>query len=232
MRLFGTWNELPEQKYWSDVYVATRILRYVLPRECCAKGEVVIAGSAALHWYQEKERIGPKWKDPGDIDIFVAGPLGKNKVTFVKFVRCILEAIRRSGHEILWSRVFKNPYCIRNRSVWIVDFKVSGIDMTFSFVQSPKCKKIEEVIAGFDIEVCKVAYHVHSETFTIEAQTHMMIKHHLAVATGTIFSCKGVGPDDFDQKRVLSTLKRIRKYTLRGFEFPCSGGIIYGKPHK
>ena len=67
MRLFGNWNHLPRDEYWRDVYVATRILRHVLPKGRCDREEIAIAGSAALHWYQEKHRIGQNGKTQGTL---------------------------------------------------------------------------------------------------------------------------------------------------------------------
>lgn len=225
MWLFYNWNDLRNELYWRDVNVATRILRYALPRIPCEKGEIAIAGSAALHWYQEKQNIGPKWDDPGDIDIFVAGVFGKNKLRFQTFVMAVLHKIQKTGHDIMWYAMIKHPYAIRNQSIWIFNFQIRGNNLIFSFVQSPKCQDINDTLAGFDIDVCKVAFKIHSETFIIAKETHQNILHHNAVAENTIFSCNG--PDNFDEKQVLSTLKRIRKYTKRGFHFPGSGGITY-----
>lgn len=215
--------------YYSEKCCIKRILRSSIPRQATRSHEVGIAGSCALHYFQDKKLIGPKWAVPNDIDIFVCGRYGRSKASFFRFVESVHKSIISSGHKT--SKVVKkHMYAHRNRLVWIIDVTIVGYSSTLSFVQSP-CPTVEESAKRFDIDVCQVVYHIHTESFWVSSD-HVVrhIKDKTALVKPimwNLFGIDDIGPGHFDSKKVCSTISRIQKYRKRGFRFKQADGVVF-----
>ena len=226
MKVNGHWNTKLDEQYWTEVYVIRSLLRYVIPRECSRDNEVAIAGSAALCWFQDLWEVGPMWGVPGDVDIFVCGKNGRTKGQFSKFMNSILKKLRQIYRHPSAVECFDSAYCFRGLVCHISNLKIPGISLKLSFISSPGCNNVKEVVDQFDIDVCKVIYNVHHEEYEVEESVKKHIKMCKAMVTDLTFG--GSVPDRFDIYKCSKTLGRMEKYTKRGFVFINGGGIRFG----
>ena len=94
-----------------DVTRAQRILRNIVPRNLTSGGldaKVSVAGSSALHWYQNKHRVGPKWKRPGDIDVFVC----LDTWEFEEVMAKVHMKLNSSNHKFTHVTYLPVPFCL------------------------------------------------------------------------------------------------------------------------
>ena len=205
-----------------------RILRYVVPMSPGSKDQIGILGSAALHWYQDERAIGPKWNVPNDIDLFVAGRWGNTTRLFILFVHRTLKRLTRAGYYFA-VEYKKNRYAVPNRIVHIVDVKITGLELTLSFVQSPCCANLREVANAFDIDVCRVIYLIHSCSFVVDKKVQKSIEAGRATVNSIAFCSRSYGGriTHVDRSKVLSSMVRINKYLGRGFVLTNSGGVAF-----
>lgn len=211
---------------WREVYRVRSMLRYVLPRNECNKNEIAVAGSSALCWYQDDRKVGPMWGPPGDVDVFVAGYWGKSQWRFRRFCCRILRQLAGSLYitkKVVW---YQNVYVKRGSKVNICDVYFKDMDTHVSFVQGCGCKNVQEVIKGFDIDVCKVIYHVHSESFEVTKSVELSIKTHTAWVKDD-WQFLHSYPDRFDRVQIGSTMRRMQKYEERGFLIINGGGLTF-----
>ena len=219
------WNNQNESWYQQTACILD-ILHHVIPPE--TDNSIGILGSAALMLYQEKYKIGPKWSEPKDYDVFVAGKYGKTQRVFFSFMNSVLDNMKGlAADEIVLSRKYRTYIRSTGMKVWIVEYKLAGISSKLSFIQSPHCKDLKEVAGKFDIDVCKVICHIHSQRLECDADIADHIRHHQAATAGAMFvnGRKGIQKDDI--KAVANTMKRMMKYQTRGFKMINSGGILY-----
>lgn len=230
--------------WYLQTWILCEILRHVVPESESRGGHVGILGSVALLLHQEHHRIGPKWPglvvdksgrawtSPGDYDVFVAGHHGKSKESFMKFVHMMLERIARLGHGVApcAGGAAYQIYVRGGEKIWIMNFYISGITKIVSFVQSPRCDNLAEVVEGFDIDVCKVIYNLYTQKTSCSADVEEQIRRGTSKAMGLLFE-DGV-PSPTDGRIVARTVHRIRKYIFRGFAFPGCVGVYFngGKP--
>lgn len=216
--------------YWQQVDVVKRLLRYVVPRTLTGRNEVAIAGSAALHWYQGQNKVGPVWTDIGDIDIFVAGHNGSTKGSFKGFVLSVVERIQASKHTVETIRWYTFlVYGPREgKEICICDVKVKDVDLMLSFVQSPGYTTVRAAVGEFDIDICQVMYDIHGQGFELSAEAKDNIRAGIAIALPMKFGSQDGNVSLGDITRVRKTLQRMRKYHARGFAFTNGGGVMFG----
>ena len=202
-----------------------RILKEMIPIEHSLSNEVAVSGSSALLWWQAHERIGPEWEGPNDVDVFVAGRPGSSDGLFMMYVKAVIENVKSKGIEIdvLEERI--SAYVVRGRRTNIVDVHVPGCKFKISFVQCPLACNVNEVVACFDIDICKVIYHIHNGSFSLAA----CVKRSICLGIAEISSIRldEHGPSQFDISRVKSTLERVKKYKERGFKFIHGSLIVF-----
>lgn len=223
-------NDAVETKqYWRDVDKVKRILRYVIPRSSTRSDEVAIAGSAALHWYQRQEGIGPSWSGIGDIDIFVSGQHGTTVSQFKRFLTSVIENLLASEHQIAAFKCYPLRLygAASSRNIIICDIEIVGIDLKLSFVQSPGSANVSSVVDGFDIDICQVRYDIHRQTYHVRNQTRDNIRRRRAVVFPLVFDSSNGDISPADRTRVRKTLQRIKKYHDRGYKFVNGGGLNF-----
>lgn len=228
MRVDGHWNTIVDRGYWRNAYKARRLLRYVVP---FGKDiEIAVAGSSALLWFQDEEEIGPMWEGPNDIDIFVAGYYGMTKKRFTKFMEAAESRLRGAGNVIVLKKQWRNRYCIRDRYVYICDLTIEGLGgMKLSFIQSPTAPTVEDVVSAFDIDVCRVIYLIHQERFIVSDMVRRQIERCEAWVDPLMFDAEDGLPTSFDDIKLRSSFRRMRKYAERGFNFSNRGGVVFGR---
>ena len=213
------WNRKTTADYWDQVREQQKFLKEVLPSAYCETLEIAVSGSAALAWAQERWEVGPMWVEPGDIDVFVAGRPGENEDQFIDIVNGVVERTGHMGREISLWKMYDNLYAVENVVIKVVDIAVAGMDCIFSFIQCPGVRDVEEVVESFDIDICRVIYCIHDDTFRAEAA---VIRH---IEEGNAFVRLMVVPiltgiPAFSIKKARRTRNRMRKYIDRGFTFP------------
>lgn len=218
--------DTPEMvEYQRNVGFIKLLLQRIIPKHLSESGEVAVAGSAALHWYQQQNGVGPTWSGVGDVDIFVCGHNGADPLTFKSFVEKIKHALTVTLHLSIKCKHHVNHYAIRNNAVHIYDITVYGIQLDLSFIQSPDRPSIQEVVADFDIDVCKVIWHITADRYSMSDIVREHITRCRANLQGWMF-LEG-GPGTFDRLRLAMTMKRIMKYKQRGFTFLNGQGISF-----
>jgi len=216
MKMKVDWYMPCMDETWWAYYRVQRLLRYVIPRDVTRKDEVAVAGSCALFWYQEKNRVGPRWSSPNDIDIFVCGTEGRSKLNFKIFL-CAVEANLESlGVNILSSSYRESLYVHRDVPVSIVDYHLEGIPIKLSFVQAPLHLTIHDVVNDFDIDICRVVYHVHRQSFTVKNSDAESIAGREFQVLPVLFRKRGE-PCKWEIQRMKSSMVRMKKYSERGF---------------
>jgi hypothetical protein len=217
------WSSKAPPHYWGEVDKVQRLLRKSISRSSTRKQEVAIAGSSALLWYQKEQRIGPSWKYPGDIDVFVCGDSATEYNNIVK--KFIIDAYA-VGHRAKKASVYFPSYFSGIKKMEVTYLELTGFSNIISFVRYKDCKNIQEVIDGFDINVCKVIYHIHEKRFEVETEVREYIAAKKAKANGIGFKKKG-HPVKAELIRAMKTAKRIEKYSHRGFYFENASGIAF-----
>lgn len=202
-----------------------RMLKQMIPNEYSLSREVAVSGSSALLWWQTEQRIGPEWEGPNDVDVFVAGRPGSNGEVFTMFVNAVIDNVESKGIKIAHLRGKNSTYIVRGRRTNIVDVRISGCKFKMSFVQCPLANNIDEVVACFDIDICKVIYHIHDGSFSVAA----CVERSICLGTAEISSIRldEHGPSQFDMARVKKTLERMKKYKERGFKFTHGNAIVF-----
>lgn len=228
LALLPKYNNRVSDERWSSLQKASDLLKLIIPKSCSVKNEVGIAGSASLLMYQEKHRVGPKWGPNGDIDVFVAGRFGRSETHFFAFVYRAFSILSRIGETPhLMDRYMS--YGRHNLRFWVFDFEIPGVLGKISFVQSPDCDNLKEVVAHFDINVCRVVFNPCTKKFWCSRRVALDISKRAATVDGVVFSKHG--PTDDDIVQVTRVLNRMAKYGKRGFRFANGGGVSLIRLH-
>lgn len=190
-----------------------------MPRWLTREGLVGVAGSSALFWYQEKEKVGPKWGVPGDIDIFAC----MDPDDFIGFMGHVQKKLIRSFHQFdLCFHV--HTYIDPNKPIRIFDYRIWSLGITLSFVESPFAD-LHETAMNFDIDVCKVIHPIHGGgPQPCTRKVKQAIARKLATVTRE-FQVEENQVSDEDMARFTHTMARVRKYQIRGFIFEDMNGI-------
>ena len=242
-RMRARYNSNVPNWWFLQTWAVGEILRHVVPTAESTEGRVGILGSAALLLYQEENRTGPvwpgtrmskslsgsesegKWTKPSDYDVFVSGPHGRSKEAFLKFASDVVAKIEGLGYVVKMKGKEFQMYTRGGRLIWIVNFYIGGVRNVVSLIQSPDCCNLREVLAKFDIDVCRVAYNFHER----KASCSESVGAHIAQSMATVDSIPFTngGPTLQDQRDVVRTMARILKYKRRGFSFPRCEGVAF-----
>lgn len=232
--------------HWQDVLEEGRrerqFLESVIPLKYLLNDEVCVAGSRALQWWQAEMNAGPYWNRPGDIDIFVAGEPGKNGATFAEFLYDVRRNMGKKGF-LCTSEWREGPYTddctddsIHSEKLKILDVNVEGFKFKFSFVQRPRAKNNEEVVASFDMDICRVIYDLRRHSFQVKDEVQDHIRSGVAIVAADRLKDdsldEGNGSEDpLDEEnwKKRMTLKRMRKYQRRGFTIVKEDGKVLAK---
>lgn len=230
MAEMNRWNEVASQQFFEDAGTILDVLRHVVPEE---DDQIVgLLGSSALCLFQEAEHIGPKWGNPGDFDIFVAGKHGETREAFEKYTQkisssmrlafCPGAAFRLSGPHV--SEVYTR---MNGKKVRVKDYKFGPLlKARLSFIQCPDCKDLDDVAANFDIDICRVIVRIHSGRFMVGRQVRGHIAENRAHVDPLVFCGSGqIQPRHW--KCVMRTMERMRKYQKRGFTMDNSAGVQF-----
>ena len=173
------------------------------------------------------EKRGP----PGDVDIFVCGKNGSSEEEFRKFMNSVVVKKLKEIYRFPSSAKFIGcEYCFRGVECHIANLVIPGISSKLSFISSPGCENVKQVINRFDIDVCKVICNIHFEQYEVEESVKEHIKGSKAAVHDLVFG-KCI-PDKFDIYKCMRTLQRMKKYNERGFVFTNGGGLCFGiNPH-
>lgn len=184
------------------------------------RATVCVAGSAALQWYllrHEEGQITHSVFKPNDIDIFVFGRDGESESVFLESVWKMVNKLGEAGKTELQIDQRTNMYVLRNTPVSIVDVRVRGIETKLSFVQCPADNTADGVVGRFDFDIVKVIYNIAEDKFRVQKLVARSIAQRCACARDT--RCRFSAPDHFELQSYMSTLRRIRTYSKRGFHF-------------
>ncbi len=157
-----------------------------------------------------------------DLDIFIGGWVAQRKSTFRRRVKKLIKdmkvVVEKKGMSLKVEREKCHKYALKDKDLLIQDVSIDGMGgMKISFVQSPEEATLADIVAGFDIDVCKVMYNPWRNK--LYARMDVL----LAVETGHASVCDYFfghdSPYKFDLQQVKSTLQRMHKYGKRGYAF-------------
>ena len=212
-------------------YKMQECLKSIIPVEQWTSERVAVAGSCALYWFllaSEKTatRNCINWA-PSGVNIFVAGRVGANSSYFRDFVDMCCDNLPINDYTIrskTWNFVNYMEYGEVNK-IWTCDVALQEIDMFhLSFVQSRKRDTVNDVVDGFDINIVKVMYNAFTNKIKIEESIVPKILGGKAFVYP--FTTAENIPTDQEQKRQVSTYRRMRKYSMRGFQFENLPSIV------
>ena len=212
------------ERYWQQTLILKQILSILVAEEDESEQAVAVAGSAALHWCQDEHRIGPnkvEWT-PRDLDLFICC----NERRYRERVHRMLRKL--SEHQ--WHHkadTYLHMYGPTRRGVLITEVKLAGFRPILSLVQSPFAD-IPSTVANFDIDVCRVAYFVKSNSFVLEGSTLEAIASGKATIRDFDLggSCKET---ELIASVIKSSIRRVAKYQKRGFEFTNFGKVMFAR---
>jgi len=225
MKLWGGIDKAKGEKHFHEAYMCHSILRYVVPREATQSNAVAMVGSSALQWYQMERGVGPRFWGPNDRDILVCGSFGATRSAFYALMSTIVTNMIESGHRIRRKSLHWNVYVSPDKPVLILDIWLKGMTKAFSFIQCPECTTVQEAVEQFDIDVCKVIYHIHQDRFSMKESVRHHIEQSKAEVCSFVFGTGG--PTNFDSIRVSMTMRRMQKYSRRGFHIVNGEGLTF-----
>ena len=202
------------------------------------KPKVGIAGSAALcsvERMMSTDREGKmrgRWKDavacgknpcwsPNDVDVFVCGRAGRRKAAFRSVVRTIQtrmqKVLTRKGKKLIVEEEFEHNYTSRTSVFLIRNMRVEGMSMAISFIQVPEALHVGEVVEQFDLDIVKAVCNVHEKVVSMPVEVASKIW--LGKAEVMDFVTQRCFPNTIEEKAIVSTMKRMRKFGGRGYRF-------------
>lgn len=218
------WNNLITTEWFLGVGILIDILEHVLPAE--DDSIVGILGSLPLLLYQEQHKVGPKWKTPSDMDVFLSGKLAENDDTFDAYIKgTVLRIKQLYGPLVTLAAEFETYTRMQGQKFHLKNYRIGGIDMKLSFIQCRGCSDLVDVAKGFDISICRVIYQFHSRKLTCSREVHNDICQGRATVDGIVLSEGLVAKRDW--VAVTRTMKRMRKYQERGFTMVNGGGVAF-----
>jgi len=191
-------------------------LRKVVPAEAQLQGAVGGAGSFFLYDYDSTLMDVANATSPNDVDIFVCAEYGRTAEQYFDFMKLIVIKAMREQYQIVKIATYKNLYVNKNLPIFISDIYVADIALHFSFVQCPLDTTVATVVDTFDIDIVRVVYDIRTGSSTPKS-SNVAVAIHNRILSADNFIMKHCAPTNFEKRRILSTLGRIRKYRDRGF---------------
>ena len=222
--------------YWFAVQSIQDILRLAIDPHLTDQSKIAISGSSALFWYQDRTGKGRSWPFvPNDIDIFVCGV--DEPTDFLKLVAKARQGINRSSNRavVAEENTEQNTYAQPGTNLLIANLYIANIHRVHpdrrykvSFVQSAY-PTVQQTVQNFDIDVCRVIYHIHHDSFELpDENTATHIEYGKAALTRNLVLFERVGrPNHHEIKKACDTLRRMQKYSKRGYEFVDAAGLLF-----
>lgn len=231
MRAFGLIVELVGAVHAVEYLRLHTVLKIAVGREESLNGTVNVAGGSALWSYMVNSFPRNKqftWR-PSDADIYVCGSYGSTEDAFNDYVDAAIERLSEQGFIGIESVQYSNHYVFSDQIIWIRDIDVAGVNATLSFIQCPGKTNVAAAIEGFDIDVVKVILRIHDEEEPFEPVDET-IAYNIRTMQAEVyaFSFKKPGhPNEYELLKINKTLKRVRKYSRRGFKFVNLNGVQF-----
>ena len=181
---------------------------------CCN----IVAGSVGT-WLAEFGlfKTLPKWQ-PSDIDVFV---MLQSQQDFESFLDYVVESFtpwfashhRNTSVRIYVTRKYRH---IVNIQWWITCDGTVFMCPEFSFIYCPVAKSEEELLNGFDLDVCKVSVKMNGPSLCVCMSSAVRNSIMDRVMNCVVRQNHHLLPFYFSMQK---TVKRIAKYSARGFQF-------------
>ena len=200
--------------------------------------KVGIAGSAALclvermmsrdsegrlrgRWNKEVVGLSAPYWSPNDVDVFFCGRPGQRKAAFRAAVKSIKTKLGRSvsrmGKKLIVEKEFEHKYTSRTDAFLIQNIRIEGMSLAMSFIQVPKASSVAEAVEQFDLDIVKVVCNVHTQELCLPVDTVSRIW--IGKAEVMDFVTKQHYPSAAEERALVSTFKRMRKYGDRGYRY-------------
>ena len=153
---------------------------------------------------------------PGDADYFITGENFFSRVDVL--IMLLREVVEAHGKTLTVEKAQPHLYACPNRTIWTVNVRIQGLDTKLSFVESPECKNMKEVLENFDVSVAKVMYDCKG-TGMLLTRSDVLSQIKGGVANVKDFEVGLLYPTLFQCRRITSTLNRMNKYGERGYMF-------------
>lgn len=192
---------------------------------------IAVAGSAALLGVEaimkNKEGAMGRWVKGGglwkanDVDVWVCGRAGARKASFRSTVSRIMKKMEKvlkvSGKSLVVHEEYAHSYTREKEPFLIQDVSILGNSMKVSFIQAGGYDDVWEVVKDFDLDIVQAMMNFHCGSFFIPEPNFMKI--HFGAAFAFDMLLGGSVPTKKEMESVLSTLKRMKKYSDRGYHF-------------
>lgn len=203
-------------------------IRCGIPEEYLLDGTVGCSGSSVVSW-----RIHRKPEDfpdalqnfvYNDCDLFVCQKHGSTAEEFLAFVKATFERLTAHGYIVGWAYCYEHDYMHDGAKALIYDFCLEGIETKLSLVQCQFASNIHEVVKGFDFDVVQAIYDFGSDRIIMDQAAEKNLKQgkmevspwQEKLADEIVSHEKDLSKVDI--YRLAATLKRMTKYTERGFK--------------
>lgn len=193
------------------------------------KYDVAVAGSFALFCYIKyglKKAIS--WV-PNDCDVYVTSPTRQG---FEAIVNAFVAYARRAIVVNSAPPYRTNGYAFTPQPIYMRDVNCCGATndcihvpdetcprcIKLSFIHTGAYSDIPDLIKGFDIDICQIAFFFKDRRFYAEHKTLLAIQDGKATVAQD-FIWESHAPTDYERTVLASTLRRMTKYHERGFAF-------------
>lgn len=202
---------------------AKDLLRGIFPPGGCKDDAIAVAGSAPLFWMQKFAGVGPTWEDgPSDVDIFVCGFYS---AFFDVLVNHVLTQLNNRNFIVTDMERYQNYYATSRGPIEVCDLTLAALQWKLSLIRCPSDRNIDSVIQSFDINVCRVVYSIERDELRVAADVYNSVESGEATVANISFG--NLGPGNSASVRVGRTIRRMAKYSARGFRFLNGGGVMF-----
>ena len=187
--------------------------------------------------FPNNDRVNGRWESlvdpfllqpihwvPNDADYFIIATTAALFFTRVNQIIALLVKVMADYNlRLIVKEPYQNLYAFADQPIWIVNVRISNLETPISFIQSPNCRNMYDVIDKFDIDIARVFYDCASSGHVfVNSNTFESIR--AGFAETDDFIVNPGGPTAFQAKKISSTLGRMhkygegeRKYTFRSY---------------
>lgn len=183
---------------------------------------VEMGGSAPM-WMYVKYELG---KDldwfPNDVDVYICSPKIED---YTKVITDFKDYMIRRYIAFVEKGTRDNMYSDRPFPLKITDFQVHGIVCKLSFIWDREANTISDVLDTYDLDIVQVGFDFKHLTFTVGKESVLALENGMATVNNPFCFLRS-NPTNREIAILGSTLRRMQKYSRRGFIF-CNFPILH-----
>ena len=187
--------------------------------------------------FPHNERVNGRWESlvdptlaapihwtPNDADYFIIAATAALFFTRVNQIIALLSKVVEDYNvRLSVKEPYQNFYAYNEQPIWIVNLRIGHLETPISFIQTPNCRNMYEVIDKFDIDVARVFYDCASSG-KVFVNSNIFESIRAGFAETDDFVVNPGGPTAFETRKISSTIGRMhkcgegeRRYTFRNY---------------